>query len=46
MYPAGFEIDREAMVRFGFAVVVRQAAGVWLVSGMNIPSQLVCEVER
>jgi hypothetical protein len=46
MYPADFEIDREAMVRFGFAVVVTRAAGVWLVAGVDISLQLVSEVER
>jgi hypothetical protein len=46
MYPAGFEIDLEGMARFGFAVVVTQAAGVWVVSRVDVPLQLLCEVER
>jgi hypothetical protein len=42
--PAGSEIDDEALARLVSGAVVAQAAGVWLLPGVDVPLRLAFEV--
>jgi hypothetical protein len=42
----GSEIDDEALARFVSGAVVAQAAGVWLLPGVDVPLHLGSEVHR